>query len=99
MARVSVYLPDELLDEINEQAKREGTNRSALIQAALEKYIEGKRCEQEEERRRKMRGACCRMEILARKLRNWDPQATIRKFRNGNFKRTVITIGRAILDS
>ena len=39
MARVNVFLKDELLDEINEEAKEEGTNRSALIQTALEKYI------------------------------------------------------------
>ena len=31
MARVNVFLKDELLDEINEEAKGEGTNRSALI--------------------------------------------------------------------
>ena len=36
MARVNVFLKDELLDEINEEAKEEKTNRSALIQAALE---------------------------------------------------------------
>ena len=49
MARVNVFLKDELLDEINEEAKEEGTNRSALIQTALENYIEGKRREREEQ--------------------------------------------------
>ena len=43
MTRISVFLKDELLEKINEEAKEEGTNRSALIQTALEKYIEGKR--------------------------------------------------------
>jgi metal-responsive CopG/Arc/MetJ family transcriptional regulator len=37
VARVNVFLKDELLDEINEEANKEGTNRSALIQTALEK--------------------------------------------------------------
>ena len=36
MGRVNVFLKDELLDEINEEVKDEGTSRSALIQEALE---------------------------------------------------------------
>ena len=43
MARVNVFLSDELLDEINRQAKEEGIKRSALVQAAVEKYIEAQR--------------------------------------------------------
>ena len=39
MGRVKVFLKDKFLDEINEQAKEEGTNRSAIIQAQL-----GHRC-------------------------------------------------------
>jgi metal-responsive CopG/Arc/MetJ family transcriptional regulator len=55
MARVNVFLSDRLLDEINQQAKEEGINRSALIQAAAKKYIEAKRRGREEEQiRRKM---------------------------------------------
>ena len=87
MARVNVFLKDELLDEINEEAKEEGTNRSALIQAALEKYIENKRREREdEEKRKKMQEASRKMDALAKKLGKWDPQATIRKFRDSNLK-------------
>jgi metal-responsive CopG/Arc/MetJ family transcriptional regulator len=85
MARVNVFLSDQLLDEINQHAKEEGINRSALIQAAVEKYIEAKRCEREEEqKRRKMQEASRKMDALAKKLGEWDSQATIRKFRGGN---------------
>ena len=87
MARVNVFLKDELLDEINEEAKAEGTNRSALIQTALEKYIEVKRRgREEEEKRKKMQEASRKMDALAKKLGKWDPQSTIRKFRDTNLK-------------
>ena len=87
MARVNVFLKDELLDEINREAEAEETNRSALIQAALEKYIEAKRREREEgEKRKKMREASRKMDALAKKLGDWDPQVTIRKFRDTNLK-------------
>ena len=87
MARVNVFLKDKLLDEINQQAKEEGTNRSAFIQTALAKYLEGKRREREEdEKRKKMREASRKIDALAKKLGKWDPQATIRKFRDTNLK-------------
>ena len=87
MARVNVFLKDELLDEINEEANKEGTNRSALIQIALEKYVESKRRERaEQEKRKKMQDASRKMDALAIKLGKWDPEETIRKFRDGNFK-------------
>ena len=85
MGRVNVFLNDELLDQINEEAKEEGTNRSALIQAALEKYIEAKRHQRaEEEKLKKMQEASRKMDALAKKLGKWDPQSTIRKFRDTN---------------
>ncbi len=87
MGRVNVFLKDRLLDEINEEAKVEGTNRSALIQSALETYIERRRREREdEEKRKKMQEASRKMDALAKKLGKWDPQATIRKFRESNLK-------------
>ncbi len=87
MARVNVFLKDELLDEINREAAVEKTNRSALIQTALEKYLEGKRRErEEEEKRKKMQEASRKMDALAKKLGDWDPQAIIRKFRDTNLK-------------
>ena len=87
MARVNVFLKDELLDEINEEANKEGTNRSAMIQIALEKYVESKRRERaEQEKRKKMQDASRKMDALAKKLGKWDPEETIRKSRDGNFQ-------------
>jgi metal-responsive CopG/Arc/MetJ family transcriptional regulator len=87
MGRVNVFLKDKLLDEINEEAKEEKTNRSALIQTALEKYIEAKRRgREEEEKRKKMQEASQKMDALAKKLGKWDAQKIIRKFRESNMK-------------
>ena len=87
MGRVNVFLKDKLLDEINEEAKEEKTNRSAFIQTALEKYIEAKRRgREEEEKRKKMQEASRKMDALAKKLGKWDAQKIIRKFRDGNLK-------------
>ena len=87
MSRVNVFLKDEMLNKINEQAKEAGTNRSAIIQIALEKYIESKRLErEEEEKRKKMLEASRKMDKLAERLGDWDPQETIRRFRDTNLK-------------
>ncbi len=87
MGRVNVFLKDKLLDEINEEAKEEKTNRSAFIQTALEKYIEAKRRgREEEEKRKKMQEASRKMDALAKKLGKWDAQKIIRKFRDSNMK-------------
>ncbi len=87
MGRVNVFLKDELLEEINEEAKEEKTNRSAFIQTALEKYIEAKRRgREEEEKRKKMQEASRKMDALAKKLGKWDAQKIIRKFRESNMK-------------
>ncbi len=87
MARVNVFLRDELLDEISREAEVEKTNRSALIQAALEEYLQGKRKKREEEdKRKKMQDASRRMDALAKKLGNWDPQTIIRQLRDTHLK-------------
>ena len=87
MGRVNVFLSDQLLKEIDQEAKEEGTNRTALIRTALKKYIEGKRRgREEEEKRKKMQEASRKMDALAKKLGKWNPQPTIRKLRDTNFK-------------
>jgi metal-responsive CopG/Arc/MetJ family transcriptional regulator len=87
MARVNVFLKDELLDEINREAGLQETNRSSLIQTALEEYLQTKRKKrEEEEKRKKMQEASRKMDDLAKKLGAWDAQATIRKFRDSNLK-------------
>ncbi len=87
MGRVNVFLKDNLLEEINREADIEKTNRSSLIQTALEEYLQAKREKrEEEEKRKKMQQASRKIDALAKKLGDWDPQATIRKFRDSNLK-------------
>ena len=45
-----------------------------------------RRDREEEEKRKKMQEASRKMDALAKKLGKWDPQATIRKFRDTNLK-------------
>lgn len=83
MARVNVFMSDELLKAVDAEAKRQHTNRSALFQKAAEAYLEFLHRQREEaERRLKMEQACKRMDELAERLGDWDPVAIIRKFRD-----------------
>jgi metal-responsive CopG/Arc/MetJ family transcriptional regulator len=87
MARINVFLKDDLLEEINREAEAEKTNRSSLIQSALEEYLQAKRQRrEEEERRKKMREASRGIDELAKELGDWDPISVIRRFRDTNLK-------------
>lgn len=87
MARVNVFLKDRLLDEINREAEEEETNRSALIQTALEEYLQAKQKKREEEgKRKKMKEASRRIDQLAKELGDWDAVSIIRRFRDTNLK-------------
>ena len=87
MGRINVFLKDDLLKEINREADAEKTNRSSLIQTALEEYLQAKREKREEEEKgKKMQEASRRIDALAKRLGNWDAQGTIRKFRDTNLK-------------
>ena len=87
MALVNLFLKDELLDKIDREAHVQRLNRSSLVQTALEEYLETKRKEREGEAKpEKMREAALRMDVLAKKLGAWDPQETIRKFRDTNLQ-------------
>jgi metal-responsive CopG/Arc/MetJ family transcriptional regulator len=86
MARVNVFMSDELLKAVDAEARREGMRRSALLQRAAEAYLERTRQQRDEaERRRKMREACKRMDELAARMGNWDPVAIIRQFRDSRY--------------
>ena len=86
MARVNVFMSDDLLKAVDTQAETEQINRSALLQKAAVGYLEQVRKEREEaERRRKMQEACKRMDELAAKLGDWDPVAIIRQFRDARY--------------
>ena len=76
-----------MLEQINEEAKEEKTTRSALIETALEKYIETKRRDRaEEKKRKKMHKAARKMDSLAKKLGKWNAQKIIRKYRGNILK-------------
>ena len=83
MARVNVFMSDDLLKAVDAEAEQEGINRSALLQKAAEAYLR-QALEQREQakRRRKMEEACKRMDELAEKLGDWDPVSIIRQFRD-----------------
>lgn len=87
MARVNVFLKDELLRAVNQEAERAGMKRSALIQTALVDYLEAQRRAREEaEAQRRMEEACKRMDELAEKAGDWDPVAIIRRFRDSGWQ-------------
>lgn len=90
MARVNVFLGDELLKAIDEEAERVKMSRSALIQVALSDFLKArKEAREEEERRRSMEEACHEMDKLAEKLGKWDPVAIIRRFRDSGWRQPV----------
>lgn len=83
MGRVNIFLSDELLKAVDEEATTAELNRSALIQAALTALLAARRKEREEaEIRLGMEKACRGMDALAEKLGNWDPVSVIREFRD-----------------
>ncbi len=83
MARVNVFLKDELLEAIDGEATGSRISRSALIQLALVRYLDACREEREKARvRREMEEACGGMDALADKLGSWDPARVIREFRD-----------------
>ena len=86
MARVNVFLKDDLLKAVDTEAADAGTNRSALIQAALTEYLETRQKAREAaEAQRRMDDACKKMDALAQKLGSWDPVKIIRGFRDSRY--------------
>jgi predicted transcriptional regulator len=88
MARVNIFLKNDLLTAIDAEAAGSRMNRSALIQSALSQYLEERRKEREEaQARREMEEAGRGMDALAEKLGRWDPVRVIREFRGGRLLR------------
>jgi len=86
MARVNVFLSDDLLKAVDAEVEQVGTNRSALIQTALKEYLEAqKRAREQAEARRRMEEACKKMDALAERLGDWDPVRIIRHFRDTRY--------------
>jgi predicted transcriptional regulator len=95
MARVNVFLNEELLKAVDAEAAGSSMNRSALIQAALTEYLKTRRLEREEaEKRRQMEEAGRGMDDLAEKLGSWDPVKVIRGFRDSRSLRVAERRGR-----
>jgi len=87
MARINVFLKADLLKAVEAEVEQAGTNRSALIQAALSRYLEIRRKDREEaEAQRRMDEACKKMDTLAEKLGHWDPIKVIRGFRETRYR-------------
>jgi predicted transcriptional regulator len=83
MARVNVFLADDLLEAVDAEAERSGMKRSALVQEALAAFLdERRRARAEEEAQRRMDDACRVMDTVAEKLGDWDPAGIIREFRD-----------------
>src|SRR6267142_2499056 len=88
MARVNVFLKDDLLKAIDAEAAESRTRRSALIQKALLEYLEARRRERElSATRREMEEAGKEMDALAERLGSWDPIRTIRDMRDSRSHR------------
>ncbi len=77
MARINVFLDEDILNRINKKAGAK--KRSAFIQKALVEYL--KKLE-EDERKKKMEKASRQMDQLALRFGDWDPISLIRKFRD-----------------
>lgn len=83
MARVNVFLKEELLKAVDREAAASSVNRSALLQRALKAYLEARQGEREaEERRQRMDEACKRIDRVAERLGRWDPTGVIRRARD-----------------
>lgn len=64
-------------------AADEHTNRSGLLQATAQRYLEERRLEKEAAaRKKKMKQAASKMDRLAKKFGKWDGVGTIREFRD-----------------
>jgi predicted transcriptional regulator len=86
MARVNVFLPDDLLQALDAEAAAGRVKRSAFVQTALRNFLESRRKAREDaELRRGMDGACDTMDGLAAKLGEWDPVEAIRENRDRRF--------------
>jgi predicted transcriptional regulator len=82
MARVNVFLPDQLLQAIDAEANESHIGRSTLVQSALARYLDAIRRERDQARlEQEMNDACRGMDALAEKLGPWDPVKMIREFR------------------
>jgi metal-responsive CopG/Arc/MetJ family transcriptional regulator len=90
MARVNVFLKDDLLKDVDREAARSATSRSSVLQAALRNYLQARQEAREaDERRRAMEDACRRIDRVAERLGRWDPTRTIRRARDSRGRKAA----------
>src|SRR5262245_56038695 len=90
MARINVFLKEELLEAIDAEAEESKLNRSALIQEALARYLAARQKEREEAKARsEMEEAGRGMDALAEKLGSWDSAKVIRESRDSRSLRVA----------
>ncbi len=83
MARVNVFLPQDLLEAVDAEAERAGMNRSAFVQEALSVRLDAlRRAREDAEAQRRVDRACKRIDAVAEKLLSWDAVGSIRKDRD-----------------
>jgi metal-responsive CopG/Arc/MetJ family transcriptional regulator len=82
MPRVNIVLPDELLAQIDQVAREEGLNRSQLIRAAFQTYVE-QRSETNQRRKRQadIETAIEMQDRVRRSVDDWDPMEVLRQQR------------------
>ena len=82
MARVNIFLQDELLAAADAEAKDAGMKRSALFREALKEYLERRKRDREERAlRRRREKAFQGIDRLAGKFGNWGGVGIIREAR------------------
>ncbi len=83
MARMSVFVPDQVRRAIDAEARAAGVSRSAVVERAVSAYLDARRRAREgEEARRRFADAMARADAVADALGDWDPVAIIREFRD-----------------
>lgn len=82
MARVNVFLKEDLLAAVDREAAHSRMNRSALLATAVREFLDRRRRQREEgERRRAREEAFRRIDRLGERLGKWDAVGVVRKHR------------------
>lgn len=82
MVRINVIFPEDMIEKLDNIAKKKKINRSMLLRDAAEKLIEEYQCQLEENRRKALiRRAIALQEKLRKKSGKWNGVSEIRKWR------------------
>ncbi|MBM3279391.1 MAG: ribbon-helix-helix protein, CopG family [Candidatus Handelsmanbacteria bacterium] len=84
MPRVNIMLPDEILEQMDQVAQREGLNRSQLIRQAFLVYLERRgEDDQRQQRQADIQKAMELQDRLRQRPPPWDALRTLREQRKG----------------